>query len=267
MAGKNGLLGRLFGKAAPAIPAPHIPAGRRIYAIGDIHGRNDLFRDLLGRIEADNAGRPAADMQIILLGDLVDRGPDSKGVVETALRLKQAQPDSIFLMGNHEEIFLAALDAPDNRLMRFFLRIGGLETLCSYAAGLDRDEVAGMSMSRLTEILAQSVPSEHRSFLASFSDMEIIGSYAFVHAGVRPGIDLEEQTARDLRWIRQEFLEHRGGFDRIIVHGHHIHENAHLGPDRIGIDTGAFASGRLTAIALEDDRQWLIQTEKDLAQI
>lgn len=232
-----------------------VPDGRRAYAIGDIHGRLDLLERLLDRIAADEASRPAADTLLIFLGDLVDRGPESCGVVERLLRLSQEMPATRFIRGNHEEIFLRAVGG-DVKATRFLVRMGGRETILSY--GISPNEYAALDFSALTERLRQLVPAEHVAFLSGFERWVEIGDYLFVHAGVRPGVPIDEQSGEDLCWIRDEFLRHKGSFGRMVIHGHSITEDAEVLSNRIGIDTGAFATDRLTAIGLEGAERWFL---------
>ena len=233
-----------------------IPAGRRVYAVGDIHGRLDLVDRLLGLIDADDLRRGPAATELIFLGDLVDRGPDSRGVVERLMALRESRPVR-FLRGNHEEVFLHTL-AGDLRALRFLIRIGGRETLLSY--GISAEEYRELDYDELMALVRARVPPDHIAFLDSFEDWIEIGDYLFVHAGIRPGVALAEQKSSDLCWIRDEFLRHRESFGRMVVHGHSITEAIDERANRIGIDTGAFASGRLTAIGLQDDERWYLST-------
>jgi serine/threonine protein phosphatase 1 len=244
-------------RAAVNPPAPAIPAGERVYAIGDVHGRLDLLDQLLAAIDADDAARDPARTIIVLLGDLVDRGPDSAGVVERVRRLRDERADVRLLLGNHEEVFLAALEG-DPKALRLFCRIGGRETALSY--GISADDYEVMGYSELAEALRCLVPEAHRALLAGASDMETIGDYAFVHAGVHPARPLDDQRVTDLRWIRDPFLDHRGRLARMIVHGHTITEEVESRAHRIGIDTGAYASGRLSALGLQAIRNWQLRT-------
>ena len=232
-----------------------IPEGQRVYAIGDIHGRDDLFAQMIDRILADNAGRDPAGVTLILLGDLVDRGPDSAGVIDRAIRLKDQFPDTRLLIGNHEECFLAALTG-DVRRLRYFMRIGGDATIRSYW----RDDVsfAKAGFEEVAARLASLVPTEHVEFLSTGEDVIEIGDYAFVHAGVRPGVPLEKQELSDLRWIRDEFLEDVGDHGKMIVHGHSITATPDEQSNRIGIDVGAFKSGTLAGLGLEGRRRWFL---------
>ena len=234
-----------------------VPPGKRFYAIGDIHGRLDLLDQLLALIDADDAGRSDAECQLIFLGDLIDRGPDSAGVVERARAIHAAAPSTQLLMGNHEEVFLKALDG-DEKAMRFFCRIGGRETILSY--GISESDYLRFDHEQLIAAMQQAVPASHRDFLASFSDMFVIGDYAFVHAGIRPGMPLAEQRPGDLRWIREPFLDSDESHECVVIHGHTITEAVDFRANRIGIDTGAHLTGKLTCLGLESDQRWTIMT-------
>lgn len=238
-------------------PAGTLPAGKRVYAVGDIHGRLDLLEDLLRRMEADDAARGPADTIVIFLGDLIDRGPDSAQVVQRLLELG-AQTDKVrFLLGNHEEVFLKSM-AGERKALPFFLRIGGKETVLSY--GIGEAEYAQSDYPELLELLRVRVPQAHLDFLSGFEDMVVLGDYAFVHAGVRPGVPLEAQKPETLRWIREEFLNSTEPFEKIVVHGHSISDEVEECTCRIGIDTGAYFSGRLTAMGFEGTDRWILQT-------
>jgi len=244
-------------KAAGAAPTPDLGEGLRVYAIGDIHGRDDLFGELLERIARDEAGRPALPRLLILLGDLVDRGPQSAQVIDRAMALARSGGTVRFVKGNHEEMFAAAARGqPD--AVRAFRRFGGVETLASY--GLPAERSAPLSDEELAEWMLAHIPRDHVDFLDDMEDRVERGDYLFVHAGVRPRVALDAQLPADLRWIRQDFLKHRGSFGRMIVHGHNISDDIDIQPNRIGIDTGAYRSGQLTAIGLEGEQRWFIQT-------
>ena len=229
----------------------------RVYAIGDIHGRLDLLDTLLQMIAVDDARRDPARTVPIFLGDLIDRGPDSAAVVERLRDYAIDRPDSRFIMGNHEEVFLGALSG-DTRAVRGFCRIGGRDTVLSY--GVSPDDYDRMAYDDVTAALDRVVPASHLDFLQRFSDQEWIGDYLFVHAGVDPSLPLDSQSGRDLRWIREPFLSHGRPLDRMIVHGHTIAPEVAWQPHRIGIDTGAYGTGKLTALGLEGSGQWLLQT-------
>lgn len=233
-----------------------VPAGQRVYAVGDIHGQLDLLDRLLNLIDADDAARGPASTRLIFLGDLVDRGPDSAGVIRRLRELARIRDIGV-LRGNHEEVFLGVL-AGDEKAVRLFCRIGGRETAQSY--GISPCQYERMDHAELAAALTQRVPAEDRAFLSRSGDMIIVGDYAFVHAGVRPGTPLVEQVPEHLRWIREPFLDHRGPLEKIIVHGHTIEPAVQFRSHRIGIDTGAFATGRLTALGLEGSSAWVLQT-------
>ncbi len=235
---------------------PRVPAGQRVYAIGDIHGRDDLFGALLAKIEADNAARDPAHVTLILLGDLVDRGPDSAAVIERAMAIGAPFDAVHLLIGNHEECFLAALTGDEKRV-RYFVRIGGDATIRSYWR--DDESYTAAGFDEVTATLPKIVPQSHVDFLGRGEDMIRIGDYAFVHAGVRPGVDLDRQKLTDLRWIRDEFLASERDFGAVIVHGHTISDTVERHGNRIGIDTGAYCTGNLTALGLEGEAQWELQ--------
>ena len=252
------VLKRLFAAARKPEPATHrIPSGQRVYAVGDIHGRLDLLDDLLSRIDRDDAGRAPAATTLVFLGDLVDRGPQSSGVVDRLTRLQESGRNVHFLMGNHEEVFLLAASG-DVQAMRLFVRIGGMETILSY--GVSEEEYRTTDFEELAALFAKRVSPEHVAFISSFEDYLEIGDYLFVHAGIRPGVPVEDQSPSDLRWIRDSFLSHEGDHGKRVVHGHSIREEVEPRPNRIGIDTGAYASNRLSAVGLEGDRHWFLST-------
>lgn len=252
------MIGQLFRRrtAAPAIERC-VPAGQRIYAIGDVHGRLDLLDTLLAAIRADDEQRGPSQSRIIFLGDLIDRGPNSAQVVARAIEFSTGPWDCQFLLGNHEEVFLKAM-AGDLKALAFFNRIGGRETILSY--GISEEEYRDCDYPELLALLTERVPASHLAFLSGFEDLIIIGDFAFVHAGVKPGQSLADQRTGDLRWIRHEFLDHNDGFEKVIVHGHTITDEVEVRPHRIGLDTGAYSSGRLTAMGFEAGNRWVLDT-------
>jgi serine/threonine protein phosphatase 1 len=254
------MLGRLFKKTVKLRPldTARVPDGMRVYAIGDVHGRNDLLHQLLKKIEADDLARGDAETLIIFLGDLMDRGPDSASVIETAMALHKAGRNVRFLMGNHEEVFVRACRQNDPKVTRFFIRIGGEATVLSYP--ITRSEYIVLDMHQLSERLGTLVPESHLEFIEGFEDQIIIGDYVFVHAGIRPGVALADQKPSDLRWIREDFVDQRGDLEKVVVYGHTIYEDVEERGSRIGIDTGAYASDKLTAIALESGERWYLHT-------
>lgn len=237
-----------------------IPDGQRVYAVGDIHGRDDLFALIMDLIHADNAARGPANVTLVLLGDLVDRGPHSAEVVERALGLKAEFDDFRLLIGNHEECFLAALTG-DVRRLRYFMRIGGEATVRSYWTS--EIDLAEATFEEIAESFPSMVPSKHVKFLGEGEDLIEIGDYAFVHAGVRPGVALERQELSDLRWIRDEFLDSLSDHGKMIVHGHSITAEPEEQANRIGIDIGAYKSGSLAALGLEGTARWYVIATKE----
>ena len=240
--------------ASDAKRAPRLPAGQRAYIIGDVHGRCDLFEALIDAIEADDAAAQNADTSIILLGDLIDRGSDSAGVVAVARELADRRKLRC-LMGNHEEMFLDSLS--DTGVLRHFLKHGGRETILSY--GVSRKDFNDADLNGLQTLMRESVPHGDIAFIQQFEDMIEMGGYLFVHAGIDPKKPLEDQETRELRWIREPFLKHRDHHSHMVVHGHTITDEIDARKNRIGIDTGAYRNGVLTALVLEDDNQRYIQ--------
>jgi serine/threonine protein phosphatase 1 len=239
--------------------APTVPANTRLYVIGDIHGRADLLEQLNARIEQDSQTAGKAAIRRIFLGDYVDRGLSSRQVIESliALKAKEKTPP-VFLLGNHEQVMRTLLQQPENEdLMQNWLRFGGRETLLSY--GVRAPLAGGKSSDIIAELIARMPPS-HIKFLESLTLSATYGDYFFCHAGVRPGVDLKAQNEQDLIWIRYDFLDHKKPFGKVVVHGHTICRQVEFKPNRIDIDTGAYATGCLTALGLEGTKQWLLQT-------
>lgn len=249
------VLKRLLGMKKAARTARG-PAHSRAYAIGDIHGRLDLLEALLERIEDDHRRRgPCEKVYLVTLGDLVDRGPDSCGVIERLANRPPSWARAINLQGNHEEFFTRVLDG-EEELVPSWLTYGGYECCESY--GLSRGWTLNHSAGEIADRLARAVPASHREFLAHMADSFRFGDYLFVHAGIRPGIPIAEQSARDLRWIREGFLDDFSDHGVTVVHGHTIVEEVEEHSNRIAIDTGAYRSGVLTAIGLEGSERWFV---------
>jgi serine/threonine protein phosphatase 1 len=211
----------------------------------------------LEKIEADIRARPSREVSIVFLGDLIDRGPSSAGVVERLRTFRPNYASPLFLMGNHEEVLLRILGG-EASLIPSWLRFGGAETLASY--GLGAGELARVPDSEAVAKVRGAIPEEHSAFLSTFADTVSFGDYLFVHAGIRPGVELSEQSKADLRWIREPFLEDQNERDFIVVHGHTIRPEVEITPNRIGIDTGAFHTGILTAVAIDRGDRWFVQT-------
>lgn len=244
----------------PTIPTTGSADGRLIYAIGDVHGRYDLLKALLARIAADVAQRAAGRRPVLVFcGDYIDRGPDAAAVLAAIGWLMQRDDyETHALIGNHEEQFLAWIDDPDGA--REWLGFGGEATLRAYGVaspGLYASTAAQRAASRQ---LLDAMPAAHLRLIHALEDMVVIGDYAFVHAGVRPGVALAAQSADDLRWIREPFLSWTAPFEKVIVHGHSWTDaRPVLRDNRIGIDTGAYETGVLTAIRIEDRALAILQ--------
>jgi serine/threonine protein phosphatase 1 len=227
-----------------------LPERDRLYVIGDIHGRADLLDGVIESIRRDVGVRPPANPLTVTLGDYIDRGPDSRGVLDR-LSHNPFPTEFIALRGNHEDLMLAFLDDPT--VADHWRHIGGLETLHSYGIAVG-PLMRGRNYEAAAEALRAALPQTHRDFLASLAMSQIVGDYFFCHAGIRPGVALERQSDEDLLWIREPFLESRIDFGKIIVHGHTPTELPEVLPNRINLDTGAFMTGRLTCAVIEGDR-------------
>ena len=245
------------GLLAAEDPVPKGKSGCRAYAIGDIHGRLDLLEEMLRRIEQDRAGRPARRTFVIFLGDLIDRGPESARVVERLRNYRPQDATPVFLMGNHEEVLLRIL-AGERGILPSWLKFGGSE--CARSYGVYPDARRQSDVGTAIRIVQSAVPTAHRTFLESFGDTFRFGDYLFVHAGIRPGVAIEEQNRTDLRWIREPFLTDSNVHGCMVVHGHTIVTEVEERRNRIGIDTGAYQTGILTALAVEDEQRWFITT-------
>jgi serine/threonine protein phosphatase 1 len=254
------LFERLFGRHRAQPKAPST-GGRLVYAVGDVHGRLDVLGPLLHDILRDAEGSGASvPPLLVFLGDYVDRGPDSKGVVDLILEMQAFDKFEVrALKGNHEEAFLNFLAEPS--FGATWLDHGGGPTLASYGVQPPAQRTDADAWARARDVLAERLPPDHKRFYEGLELMVTEGDYAFVHAGVRPGVPLAQQAERDLLWIRQEFLEERGRFEKVIVHGHTPLEEPQLTPTRLGVDTGAYATGVLTAVRLQGEDQRILQSK------
>jgi serine/threonine protein phosphatase 1 len=233
---------------------PTLPSGIRLYAIGDIHGSLPLLKLLLEKIKAECA-KDKIPSRKIFLGDYIDRGLYSRETIDFLLawQAKEKLPP-VFLLGNHEQVMREIILDRDAEKLGSWLAFGGRETLLSY-------RVRGSNPVTIVNDLTNNVPAAHVEFLRKLEPSVSFGDYFFCHAGVRPGVPLEAQREEDLVWIRDPFLNHAGPFGKRVVHGHSISLEAEFQPNRIGIDTGAYSTGCLTALGLEGDRSWLVQTK------
>ena len=236
-----------------------VPDGRRVYAVGDMHGRLDLFDALTERIRNDRSDWNG-NVEVVLLGDYIDRGPQSAQLLD---RLASGLPGWArwtLLRGNHEQAMLDALgDEPHaTNALRLWLDNGGRRALRSY--GLDNGLVLGNDLPAITHAALERVPQAHFDLLGGLRRTRRIGDYLFVHAGIRPGVPIDAQHDQDLLWIREPFLDSRDDHGCCVVHGHSISAEVVERPNRIGIDTGAYATGRLTALVLEGDGRRYVST-------
>jgi serine/threonine protein phosphatase 1 len=238
---------------------PSLPQGQLLYAVGDIHGRLDLLEAMLSIIAKDARAHDSARQKtLVFLGDYVDRGPESKGVVELLTRNLPDSFDTHFLKGNHEAILLDFLEEP--RRLDHWLMNGGDATMRAYGVDIERLARLGAPAEIWRNAFADALPDSHLRFFRSLKLSVSFGDYLFVHAGVRPGVPLAAQSETDLVWIRAPFLEHGEPFGKIVVHGHTPVREPVKRPNRIGIDTGAVFTGRLTALRLQDRSQEFLQT-------
>jgi len=241
-----------------AEPGPSlIPSGQRVYAVGDIHGRADLLQQLHQLILDDSAAFNGAKT-VVYLGDYIDRGDWSREVIE--LLLTQPLPGfaNIYLRGNHEQAMLDFIEHPVEAAN--WLGFGGRETLSSYGIILAHIPTQA-ELPELAQQLSRELPQTHKVFLDDSTGCWQCGGYYFVHAGIRPGVALDKQTAHDQMWIREDFLTSSKDHGAIVVHGHSIFEKPEILANRIGIDTGAYTSGVLTCVVLEGNEQRLLQTQ------
>ena len=263
----DAMLNRLFssrdkrnktrGSGARRGPA-RVPDGLRLYAIGDIHGRLDLLTTLLSRIRADRERHGARRHKIVFLGDYVDRGPESRQVIELLCGDAMPGSETVYLVGNHEDAMLRFLD--DIEVGRSWLQFGGVATLYSYGIAARPQEFDPERLQSMQLELRDALPEHHLSFLRSLETFHVEGDYLFVHAGIRPGVPIERQERDDLIWIRDEFLRSKVDHGKIVVHGHTVSAEPEICRNRIGIDTGAFMSGALTCLILQGEEQCMIHT-------
>lgn len=257
-----GMIGRFFrsfgGRKPETQAPPQVPGGTRIYAVGDIHGRSDLLDVLHDRIGEDLERSPVESATIVYVGDYVDRGMDSSGVLD---RLCGAPPPGVTripLKGNHEAMLLRFLDEPASGAQ--WRQYGGAETLLSYRVDVAR-AIARGGLEALAEDFVRLLPAPHLHFLRSLRTFAVIGDYYFCHAGVRPGVALVQQRETDLLWIREAFLNSDQYFGKMVVHGHTPAEEPEERANRICVDTGAYATHRLTCVVLEGEGRRFLAAE------
>lgn len=237
--------------------APRVPPGRVVYAIGDIHGESERLDQLHAMIRADARRRGAEHNIAVYLGDYVDRGHDSAGVLDRMTGDPLPGFERVFLMGNHEEFLLQFLQVADE--LSGWFHNGGLQTLESYEVEMPGYGFRDSDPRVLRDDLAARLPETHREFLNSLRLHHVEGDYLFVHAGIRPGRKLEDQSRSDMLWIRNGFIHSDADHGYIVVHGHTPCDNVEIRPNRIGIDTGAVYGGVLTALVLEEYTRAFLQ--------
>jgi serine/threonine protein phosphatase 1 len=233
-----------------------LPDGLRIYAIGDVHGRADLLSTLFAAIDADLVAHPAPRTLHVFLGDYIDRGPDSRQVIDLVIARGRGH-ETVLLKGNHETY--PALFLNDPSVLGEWRLLGGIETLMSYGLKPSRG-ADGQEQRTLAKRFATALPSGHARFLSELKTSFCCGDFFFVHAGVKPGVPLERQREEDMLWIREDFLLHEEDFGKLIVHGHTPVRDPDFRDNRINIDTGAYATGKLTCLIIDGDELALLST-------
>lgn len=260
------LLRDFFAPGKPAaVPAPEVPEGLCVYAVGDVHGQRRELERLIALVEADAErmrGESGLEPLLVFLGDYVDRGPDSRGVLDRlcALQARSEAGSGVacrFLAGNHEAAMLDFLREPAAGAE--WLSYGGAETLASYGVRASVGTADPARCRALRDALEERLPDEHRRFLNALEPMVVLGGYAFVHAGIRPGLPLSRQRPQDLQWIREPFLSWNKPHEKVVVHGHTVVDRPEFLSNRIAVDTGAYATGILTALVLHGAEQRLVQ--------
>ena len=235
-----------------------VPSSIRVYAVGDIHGRADLLDDLHGQMLADAAQAGPSNRVAVYVGDYVDRGRESRRVLDILVGAPLKGFEVVHLMGNHEDMLMGFLADPSQGQM--WMYNGGDATLRSY--GIDPSDFpqGPLGLAEMRDRLVAVLPDHHRAFLAGLTLNHTIGDFLFVHAGVRPGVALDRQAPDDMIWIRDDFLESNADFGKMVVHGHSISGFVDRRANRICIDTGAFASGTLTCLVVAGSEQTILQT-------
>lgn len=237
-----------------------LPPGERIYAIGDIHGRADLLELLQEMIVADAQARGQARNRIVYLGDYIDRGPDSRAVMSLVQRDDLDGFAAVHLRGNHEAMMDGFMAAPMEN--SGWLHSGGDAVLHSFGIAAVSEFAAPPKLAEAAQALDRGLQPREREFLRRLQPSYRMGDYFFAHAGVDPHVPLEDQQPEDLMWIRQPFLTSKADFGAVVVHGHSMRREVEIRRNRIGIDTGAYASGQLTALGLQGRERWLLQTPR-----
>lgn len=255
---KHTMFSKLFGSRREVARSYSVPPGTRVYAVGDIHGRVDLLEHLHDKIRREIRSQQADRNVLVYIGDYIDRGDRSRDVLDLLLTQPLPDVETIHLLGNHEAFMLTFLEDP--AMGELWLKNGGDSTVYSYGVGApavsDREQRHRM----MRDDLMEKLPEAHLAFLRSLQRYHVEGEYAFVHAGIKPGVALEEQVDEDVLWIRGEFLDNRDDHGKCIVHGHTITDDIEIRSNRIGIDTGAYYSGTLSCLVLDGESRAVLQT-------
>lgn len=242
---------------AVATDVARVPESVRVYAFGDVHGRSDLLRELVQMIGDDLIAQPPSRSLVIGLGDYVDRGPDSSGVLDLLVDIGQHH-DAMLLKGNHEALLQGFLDDP-TRVGPSWFRNGGCETLVSYDVECTPNTTSEAELIEIRDAFLERIPQTHLSALNSMAKSASVGDYYFVHAGARPGVPLAKLQERDALWIRDGFADRDEPFEKIVVHGHSPVSDAFVGKHRINLDTGAYATGKLSCLVLQGNNRRFLE--------
>lgn len=242
----------------------NIESGKRIYAIGDIHGYADVLARMHDLIEADLKERPIDNAQIVYIGDYIDRGPDSKGVLDILIERELIAPhfDHVFLLGNHEDAMMEFIKAPTG-VRQDWIEWGGIEAIESYGVSVDKTKAYALQVDRLAEELVNALPLTHQEFLKNLQLHHVVDDYLFVHAGIRPDVPLEKQTKHDLTFTREPFMSHEGHHPHCVVHGHTPAREIDIRPNRINIDTCLYGGGPLTCAVIEGSDVRVLQARQE----
>lgn len=238
-----------------------------VWAVGDVHGQDDLFDSLSSTILQQLEASPEVDRTVVLLGDYIDRGIGSRRVVDRVLAFRAGLIASgnrlVALKGNHEDLLLRFIE--DAKTGPEWIAVGGRETLLSYGVAPFREDT--LAWQRASVELLSVIPIDHLNFYEGLSLQHTVGDLQFVHAGVRPGVDLDAQSPEDMMWIRDIFLTDRRPFERLIVHGHTPDREVYMDDRRICVDTGAYATGVLSAVRFQGRTRHLLQARREGREI
>jgi serine/threonine protein phosphatase 1 len=242
-------------------PSYRTPENTRIYAIGDIHGCCELLKKIHQKIIDDAKAHDHKDIVVVYMGDYIDKGPKSKEVIDSLINNPFDGYKKIFLKGNHEWVMMNFLNNPE--IGTSWLRYGGDETLKSYGVNIHSANGQKKSNQQLSEDLERVISADHMAFYDKLRLSHVEGDYFFVHAGIRPGVEIEDQNQEDLLGIREEFVKYKKPFDKKVIFGHTIFDKAINQSNKIGVDSGAYLFGRLSCVVLDDYEVNFITVSKD----